>query len=119
MNEQTIDMIDITGVDLKLFIKKVYDLSVSQGLGFLHFTPEPLSDKECNEILNYGYASHVVLSVDYLNGRACKMVVFKIDEKLWIRDNWYDHTAEQLEILLKYIKTIKENIEEKDNDNEV
>ena len=32
----TDNMIEITGCDLSVFIKKVYELSAPQGLGFIH-----------------------------------------------------------------------------------
>ena len=35
-------MIDVTGIDLVEFAKKVYELSVPQGMGILHFTPQAL-----------------------------------------------------------------------------
>ena len=101
MNERTKNMIDITGVDLKRFIQKVYDLSVPQGFGFLHYTKEPLTDEEVNGILEHANYNGVRLSMDYMKGRACKMTVFKVDDKLWINNNWYDHSEEQLSTLLK------------------
>ncbi len=103
MNERTKNMIDITGVDLKLFIKKVYDLSKPQGLGFLHYTEGSLMDEDIDNILKHANYNDVILSMDYIKGRACKMVVFKIDDKMWIHDNWFDHSKEQLSILLNTI----------------
>ena len=84
-------MIDVTGVDLVKFAQKVYELSVPQGLGFLHFTPKPLSDEEAKELICNGE-----LDMDYVHGRACKMNVR--DNK--INDAWYDHTDDQLKELL-------------------
>ena len=90
--------IDITGVDLVVFVKKVYELSVPQGLGMLHFKEGRLSDEEAKEIVGRGY-----ISMDYVHGRACKMKVFKKDEKLYIPDRWYDHTDYQLNELLETV----------------
>ena len=101
---ETKNMIEITGIDLNLFVKKVYDLSKPQGLGFLHYTEQPLIDEEVNSILEHANYNDVRLSMDYVKGRACKMTVFKTDDKLWIHNNWYDHTKEQLSVLLKLIK---------------
>jgi hypothetical protein len=94
-------MINITGIDLKSFVKKVYELSVPQGIGFLHFTPNPLSDKEAEEIIElYKNDKRIALSMDYVNGRACKMTVYKQGNELAINDNWYDHTDSSFQNLL-------------------
>jgi len=93
-------MIDITKVDLSQFVKDVFDLSVPQGLGFLHASSAPLSDEEVREILSRAHG-HIALSMDYIHGRACKMTVYKTEDgKLEINDSWYDHTQEQLNQLL-------------------
>ena len=98
-------MIDITGVDLVKFVQKVYELSMPQGLGFLHFTPEPLSEERAKEIVEQrGGAfsgSSCVISMDYVDGRACKMNVREENGKLVINDSWYDHTDSQLKQLLE------------------
>ena len=83
-------MIDITGIDLVEFAKKVYELSVPQGMGILHYTPEPLSDKVAKQLVRAEGSS--ALSMDYVSGRACKMHVRRENGKLTISDTWYDHT---------------------------
>jgi hypothetical protein len=93
-------MIDITGVDLVKFAQKVYELSSPQGLGFMHFTPEPLSDEEAKELVDLNKDSKYPLSMDYVYGRACKMTVFAEEGKLEIHDSWYDHTDKQFKDLL-------------------
>ncbi len=95
-------MIDISRVDLKEFAKKVYELSVPQGYGFLHAKPGPLSDEVAEELVNrYKKTNHgVALSMDYVSGCACKMTVFRENENLTIHDNWYDHTDAQFDTLL-------------------
>ena len=105
-------MIEITGIDLKEFVKKVYELSIPQGLGFLHYTSEPLSDKEAQHIVDEGKdCSYCAIRMDYVNGRACKMSVNRKGEKLFIGDSWYDHTNEQFKQLLNHfnIKLEKES----------
>lgn len=92
------ELIDITGIDLVEFAKKVYELSVPQGLGFLHYTPKPLSDEEAKSCLRKD--TNFCLDMDYVNGRACKMTVFKEGEKLYIRDAWYDHSDSTFQKLL-------------------
>jgi len=93
--------IKITGVDLVEFTKKVYELSVPQGLGFMQFTDNPLDTKEAEELINtYKNDGYSALSLDYIHGRACKMIVFKENNELFINSVWYDHTDEQLKQLL-------------------
>lgn len=112
------NMIEITGVDLKEFAKKVYALSLPQGLGFLHYQSGGLSDKEAEQIITGGNSlfnrpnDRIALDMDYVSGRACKMVVFKEEGKLYIRKNWYDHTDTQFKMLLKHFNiAINEKIE--------
>ena len=96
--------IDITGVNLIWFIKKVYDLSVPQGLGFLHFEENPLMGEEAKDILDtWKNDKKFALDMDYVKGRACKMTVFKEGEKLYINVPWYDHTDKQLKNLLESV----------------
>lgn len=99
----TKNMINITGVDLKEFIKQVYILSKPQGMGFLNFVETgSLNNCEVEEILSRGL-DYAPVSMDYIKGRACKMTVFKENNKLYISDNWYDHTNNQLIDLLNYL----------------
>lgn len=94
--------IEITGIDLVKFTKKVYELSSPQGLGFLHFVDNQLETKEAQDIINvFKKNTRLALSLDYVQGRACKMDVFKEKDKLFITMPWYDHTDEQLKELLK------------------
>lgn len=94
------------GIDLVKFIQNVYDLSKPQGLGKMHFTPEPLNEAEAEQILKrYDNHTNIVLALDYLNGRACKMTVWKSNQDvLYIRDNWFDHEFKEFKELLKRCK---------------
>ena len=92
-------MIDITGVNLVEFAKEVYELSVPQGMGVLHATPEPLTDDEA-KLYIHTEDGRSALSMDYVKGRACKMHVRREGEKLTIPDSWYDHTDRILNQLL-------------------
>ena len=102
------NMIEITGIDLKKFAKKVYELSMPQGLGFLHYQSGDLSDEQAKNIVSGGNnlfnrpTDRIALDMDYVSGRACKMIVFKEEGKLYIRKNWYDHTDTQLKMLLEH-----------------
>lgn len=93
------NMIDITGVDLKMFVKKVYELSMPQGLGFLHYQEGGLTDGEAETLLAHS-DDRIAIDMDYVKGRACKMIVFRENGKLFIRNSWYDHTDDQLRELL-------------------
>ena len=98
--------IDVTGVNLREFIRAVYDLSGPQGLGYLHYKTEPLTDEEIDACLKRGsqFAPGLVVCMDYVNGRACKMDVFEENGRLYIVNPWYDHTTFQLEALLTQFK---------------
>lgn len=89
-------MIDITGVDLKALVKKVYELSSPQGMGFLHFEVEPLSDEEALSLIDDKRG----IEMDYIKGRACKFSAKYRDGKLVISDSWYDHSGAQFQELL-------------------
>lgn len=93
-------MIDVTGVDLIKFAQKAYELSKPQGLGFLHFQSGGLSHTDAGGCLGKP-GDRCALDMDYVFGRACKMIVFREGDKLQIRDAWYDHTDSQLAALLK------------------
>lgn len=99
--------LDITGVDLRKFVKEVYNLSQPVGLGFIHYESGELDEEAVSEILireesNNPY-DKVLVHMDYIRGRCCKMLVWKDKETgaLTIRDQWYDHTDAQLDELLK------------------
>ena len=91
-------MIDITGIDLIKFVKKVYDLSQPLGLGFLHYQEGGLSNEAAKELIKEN--DPFIVNMDYVKGRACKMKVFNKEGKLSIHDNWYDHNDNQLKELL-------------------
>ena len=103
-----IEKIDISGIDLVKFVKKVYELSKPLGLGHLHFTPEPLTDEEAKKIIRTKKDLYdCIIYMDYVKGRACKMTVWERDGRLQIINNWYDHTCNQFKELLEHceIKT--------------
>lgn len=97
--------IDTTGVDLKDLIRHVYDLSLPQGLGFLHYQSGSLTDDEIQQVLDRQekekLPGHVALYLDYIKGRSCKMLVFRDGDNLFIHDQWMDHYDTDLEKLLK------------------
>ena len=101
--------IEVTNANLRLLVQTAYDLSKPQGMGYLHYQPGSLSDEDADMLLeckgtSVGTPSYnVVVSMDYVRGRAVKMSVFKVEDypnKLFIRDTWFDHTEEEFHILL-------------------
>ena len=94
-------MIDITGVNLIEFVKKVYELSVPVGMGFMHAEPGGLTSEEAAVYIDVD--NRIVVSMDYVKGRQCKMTVFEEDDKFVIRDQWFDHSDSALEQLLKSV----------------
>lgn len=93
-------MIDCTKVDLVKLAQEAYRLSSPQGLGFLHFTPEPLPEEEAKQCV-FDDDISFKLNMDYVNGRAVKLTVHKEkDGTLSLPDSWYDHTDEQYKELL-------------------
>lgn len=92
--------IDITGVDLRKFVADVYDLSVPQGMGFLHARPGDLPDEVIDNILK-NTPPAIAVSMDYVLGRACKMTVYRKEGALLIGAKWFDHSQEQLNELLR------------------
>lgn len=95
------EKIDITGSDLVAVVKAAYELSRPQGMGLMHFTPGPLSDEQAQQIVDQqSKTGRIALSLDYVNGRAVKLTVFREDDKLFVYGPWFDHTEAQFERLL-------------------
>lgn len=92
--------IEITGVDLELFVKEAYDLSRPQGMGFLHYTPGPLPQDIVEDLLSMKWSGHVKIDIDYVLGRAVKMAVWEEDDRMFIRSDWFDHSEYALRELL-------------------
>lgn len=92
-------MIEVTGVALADLIKAAYNPSRPQGLGFLHFQEGDLTDAEVEEIIARGN-NRIAVRMDYVKGRSCKFTVTREGDKLFIANNWYDHSTAQLEQLL-------------------
>ena len=96
------NVIDITGVDLKAFVKAVYALSVPKGLGFLHERSGELDDETAERIIEHA-KTYGHLCMDYVHGRCCKMNADLRNGKVVIDDRWYDHSAEDLSELLRIV----------------
>ncbi len=95
----TENMIDVTDIDLKKLAKAAYSLSKPQGFGFIHYEEGTLSDNKAEELITD--SKTVVLRMDYVKGRACKLTVFQKEDKRYINKLWYDHTEKDLTDLLE------------------
>jgi hypothetical protein len=86
-------------------IAAAYDLSSAVGLGWLHYTPEPLGPEDVDNITSvFAGDKRVAVSMDYVKGRCCKFTVFRHptdDSVLLIEPRWFDHTARDLSVLLE------------------
>jgi len=96
-------MIEITGVDLKRFAKKVFQLSEPTARAS---SADPMSDTTMGLVLKTAGVRNwrkYVLDMHIVQGRACNMTVFENDQGRWfIQDFWHGHTKEQLRELLEH-----------------
>lgn len=92
-------MIDISGLDRAEVLAALYNNSRPLGMGFLHYTPEPMSKGEAAKLLEE--ADYF----DYLKGRVMKSHLRKgetqFDEGLYDRDNGKGAAAAAIEPLRK------------------
>lgn len=99
-----VSYLNITGVDLKELAKAAYRFSRPQGLGFLHFEEGELSDADAQQLVDHGVKYFGGgLSMDYVKGRACKLNASVRNGELFISGRWYDHTEDELQMLLAAI----------------
>jgi hypothetical protein len=95
-------MIKVDKLDMVKFVRDVYALSSPQGLGFFHFKDGDLSEQEAKEMVdNYSEDKRIAISLDYINGRSCKMTIFRSETGYDLPDSWYDHSESQYNELLK------------------
>jgi len=96
-------MKNVKELDLVKFIQDVYAMSAPRGLGFLHFQPGDLSVRTAEEFVELrADDERIVLSLDYIQGRACKMTVWRGAGGTYdLPDSWYDHTDAQYTELLR------------------
>lgn len=76
---------------LNLAVRTAYDLSVPQGLGFLHAQPGAMTEEEAEQVINITPGRAIRL--DYVKGRAVKLSLNKDEEGYYVHDHgdWYDH----------------------------
>ena len=98
----------ITGCNLATLVQTAYRLSKPQGLGFMHYTEGDLPDEDIAKILvdqkRLNGSGNLFLRLDYVRGRSVKLTVFRENDKLYLNDEWYDHTPEQQQELLEQVR---------------
>jgi hypothetical protein len=82
-------------------IKKAFELSRPQGLGFIHHREGPLEEEAVQEIMSRGY-NRLLADMDYVHGRSCKFHVRQSEDDgfMLLDPSWYDHSDYQLDELL-------------------
>ena len=100
----TIQTIDITDVDIEQFLQKCYQFSRPRGFGYLHL------DNKHNKISVDDMAMFVSqlresgsVHLDYVNGRSVEMYIFTRKGRTLINNDWYDHTSDQFDTVLKAV----------------
>jgi hypothetical protein len=91
----------IVRVDPIELIRYVYNHSIPQGLGRLHYSPAELTVTECLDLIVDG----VRIDLDYVKGRCCKFHA-SIDAEKGVDvclSDWYDHSQEELRELHHWI----------------
>ena len=94
-------MIEVTGIDLAEFARKVFELSESN-----QNSPRKLSETMLGVVLeNKGERKFqkYVLDMHKVQGRECNMTVYESSDGKWyINDVWYGHSEHQFEKLLSH-----------------
>lgn len=75
--------IDIKSVSKAKVLAALYNASRPQGMGFMHFKPEPMTEAEAADLLTHGSY------FDYLKGRVMKVDLSgdTLETRLYDRDN--------------------------------
>lgn len=78
------DSVSITGLSKALVLAALYNRARPQGMGFLHYIPEPMTEEIAQKILDRG-----VTRFDYLVGRVMKVDISGDEFNAWAfdRDN--------------------------------
>ncbi len=93
------DQIEIPADKVRAAVCAAYDLSHPVGMGVLHYRHGPLDADTLDRIVGNGES----IRMDYVHGRQCKFSIQKQGEKYFVRAPWYDHTDEDLAVLLRQI----------------
>lgn len=89
------DTIDLEGLDKAAVLAALYNASKPQGMGFLHYDPEPMTVEEARALLSQD------TDFDYLKGRVMKVDLSgdQLDPWGFDRDNGQGRAAEVIESL--------------------
>ena len=92
------DKINIEGLNKAEVLAALYNYAKPQGMGFLHYTPNNMTTKQAQELLDSG-----VKYFDYLKGRVMKVEISGdyLDPWLYDRDNGAGAAQEALKHLLE------------------
>lgn len=101
--------IEIPAEKLPDLIRNAYAISRAQGLGFLQNHKTEISDDAVEKIIKP--EGPIAACMDYVNGRSCKMTVFRREGRLFIDNRWYDHSTAQLKELLSKIGVSPDAVE--------
>jgi len=91
-------MIDCKGFSREEILIALYNRARPQGMGFLHYTPDPMSLEQAEKLISK------TLYFDYIQGRVLKVDLSKngeFDEFLYDRDNGHGAAQYAIDELLK------------------
>ncbi len=103
---KTVGMIEVTGCDLRALVQNAYAPSRQQGLGVLDVAGRVggLTNDEAQKIIDRSADDkRMAVSMDYVRGRSIKLSVHRFGDRLFINNNWYDHSDSQLVALLNSV----------------
>lgn len=103
-NDDTLDtsyFIDVTDLSTVKMIQAAYELSKPVGMGFMHYTSNPLTVEEAQEHIR----PNGFVNLDYVLGRCCKFRIIVNNGKKYTPKSWYDHTEEDLKNLIEMAKS--------------
>lgn len=114
MTSETKTGISITRDNLPKVIAKAFDLSVPQGMGFLHFKEGGIPEGVLIAILSQVDEAETPyfkrVSMDYVQGRAVKLhIQYDENEQKWRLDGdrWYDHSGAAWQELKDYAESLQ------------
>lgn len=100
------ETIDISQYDKADVLRALYDASKPQGMGFLHYNPQPMTRDEADGLLKGGSNYF-----DYLRGRVMKVEINdsgKLDPRLYDRDNGQGAAARAIATLAEKTSSVLE-----------
>jgi len=74
--------VSIAGLDKALVLAALYNNSKPLGMGYLHFTPEPMTKEEAAVLLDDSTSKYF----DYLKGRVMKVKIAGDELEPWLYD---------------------------------